>query len=241
MNEKVEQLKVKIFLDGANKAEILQLHEKPYIKGITTNPTLMRQEGVLDFQGFAKEITAAMPDKPVSFGVISDEFDEMEQQALKIASFGENVYVKIPVTNTRRESCYALIEKLTAKNIKLNITAVMTLQQVKDVSKALSPDVPSFISLFAGRIADTGHDPMPLMQEAVELIKINPRAELIWASPRELFNIFQANAIGCHIITVTKDILKKLNLIGYNLEDYSLDTVKMFYNDALEAGLTVPQ
>ncbi|HHF7346195.1 TPA: transaldolase [Legionella feeleii] len=241
MNKKIEQLKVKIFSDGADRANILEMHHKPYIKGWTTNPTLMRQEGVLDYQAFAQEILALIPDQPISFEVLSDDFSEMEQQALQLASWGDNVYVKIPITNTRRETCHALVKRLAAQHVKLNITAVMTLEQVRHITSALSPEVPCYISVFAGRIADTGLDPLPIMAEALEIIKTNPLAELIWASPRELFNIFQADAIGCHIITVTKDILKKLPLIGYNLEDYSLDTVKMFYNDAMAAGFELPR
>ncbi|WP_028388062.1 transaldolase [Legionella fairfieldensis] len=236
MNEKIEQLKVKVFFDSADKAELLEIRHNPWIKGITTNPTLMRKEGVVDFSAFAREILAFIPDKPVSFGVFSDDFAEMEQQALRIAAFGEHVYVKIPITNTRGEPSFPLIKKLVAQNIKLNITAVMTLEQVRAVSLALSPVVPSYVSVFAGRIADTGQDPLPLMQAALDMIKINPLSELIWASPRELFNIFQADSIGCHIITVTKDILKKRVLVGYDLEDYSLETVKMFHNDAMAAG-----
>lgn len=241
MNKKIEQLRVKIFSDGADRTNILEMHHKPYIKGWTTNPTLMRQEGVLDYQAFAQEILALIPDQPISFEVLSDDFSEMEQQALQLASWGDNVYVKIPITNTRRETCHALVKRLAAQQVKLNITAVMTLEQVRHITSALSPEVPCYISVFAGRIADTGLDPLPIMAEALEIIKTNPLAELIWASPRELFNIFQADAIGCHIITVTKDILKKLPLVGYNLEDYSLDTVKMFYDDAMAAGFELPR
>ncbi len=237
MAEKIEQLKVKIFLDGASKADLLELQDKPYIKGLTTNPSLMRKEGVADYQIFASEMLELFPNRPISFGVFSDDFLEMEQQALQIASWGENVYVKIPIINTQRESAYALIRKLSAQKIKLNITAVMTLEQVHQATKALAKDVPSYISIFAGRIADTGRDPIPAIKAALEIIKESPLVELIWASPRELFNIFQADTLGCHVITLTKDILQKLPLIGYNLEDYSLDTVKMFSKDAFEAGL----
>jgi transaldolase len=236
MNESIEQLKIKIFLDGPCNADLLELSQKPYIKGLTTNPTLMRKEGVKNYQVFVKKMLAFIPNLPISFGVCSDDFKEMEQQALQIASWGENVYVKIPITNTRRESSYSLIQKLSAQNIKLNITAVMTIEQVRQASLALLPEVPSYISIFAGRIADTGRDPVYLMKTALDLIKDCPLLELIWASPRELYNIFQANDVGCYIITVTKEILKKLSLVGYNLEDYSLDTVKMFYQDALAAG-----
>lgn len=240
MIEKIGHLKVKIFADCAENKEILTLARMPYIKGLTTNPSLLRQAQVNDFQEFAKELVAAIPNKPISFGVLADEWSEMEQQALKIASWGSNVYVKIPVMNTRRESCLPLLERLAAQGVKLNVTAIMTLEQVKLVTKALSFEVPSFVSVFAGRIADTGLDPVPLMAEALAILDSNPNAELIWASPRELFNIFQANSIGCHIITVTKEILKKLTLVGYNLEEYSLDTVKMFHKDAQLAGLKVP-
>lgn len=237
MAEKIEQLKVKIFLDGASNTDLMELQDKPYIKGLTTNPTLMRKEGVGDYQNFAREMLALFPNRPISFGVFSDDFFEMEQQALQIASWGENVYVKIPIFNTRRESAYSLIKKLSAQKIKVNVTAVMTLEQVRQTTMALAKDVPSYISIFAGRIADTGRNPIPAIKAALEIVKDSPLVEVIWASPRELFNIFQANALGCHVITVTRDILQKLPLIGYNLEDYSLDTVRMFANDALELGL----
>ena len=226
----VDQLKVKIFADGADKEGMLDMYAKPFIKGLTTNPTLMNKAGIRDYK--ASEIK----DKPISFEVFSDDFIDMERQADEIASWGENVYVKIPVTNTKKQTCYALVEKLASQKVKLNITAIMTLAQVRDVVAALSPDVPSYVSVFAGRIADTARDPVPLMAEAVELLKASPAAELIWASPRELLNIFQADAIGCHVITVTNDILKKLSLVGYDLDEYSLDTVKMFYSDARAAG-----
>lgn len=232
----VEELKVKIFADGADKAGMLEMYAKPYIKGLTTNPTLMRKAGITDYRAFCKDILGSITDRPISFEVFSDDFDEMEKQALEIASWGDNVYVKIPVTNTRQETCYTLVERLAAKKVKLNVTALMTLPQVRDVVAALDPGVPSYVSVFAGRIADTGRDPVPVMTEAVEVLKAAPAAELIWASPRELLNIFQADDIGCHVITVTNDILKKLSLVGYDLDTYSLDTVKMFYNDAVAAG-----
>lgn len=235
----VEELKVKIFADGADKAGMLEMYAKPYIKGLTTNPTLMRKAGITDYRAFCKDILGSITDRPISFEVFSDDFDEMEKQALEIASWGDNVYVKIPVTNTRHEACYTLVEKLAAKKVKLNVTALMTLAQVRAVVAALDPDVPSYVSVFAGRIADTGRDPVPVMTEAVEMLKAAPAAELIWASPRELLNIFQADDIGCHVITVTNDILKKLSLVGYDLDTYSLDTVKMFYNDAVAAGFTL--
>lgn len=232
----LDNLKVKIFADGADKNGMLEMYAKPYIKGLTTNPTLMRKVGITDYKAFAKDILQAIPDRPISLEVFSDDFAEMERQALEIASWGDNVYVKIPVTNTKREPAYELVRKLAKRNVKLNVTALMTLEQVRDVVAALNPEIPSYVSVFAGRIADTGRDPVPLMAAAVQLLKLNPKAELIWASPRELLNIFHADQVGCHVITVTNDILKKLSLVGFNLDDYSLDTVKMFHNDALAAG-----
>jgi transaldolase len=234
--KKVEELKVKIFADGADKAGMLEMYEKPFVKGLTTNPTLMKKAGITDYRAFCKDILTSIKDKPLSFEVFSDDFDEMERQALEIASWGDNVYVKIPITNTKQETCYALVKKLANLKVKLNVTALMTLDQVRNVVAALDPDTPSYVSVFAGRIADTGYDPLPLMTTAVEILKAAPAAELIWASPRELLNIFQADEIGCHVITVTNDILKKLSLVGYDLNEYSLDTVKMFYADAIQAG-----
>lgn len=234
--KRVEDLKVQIFADGADKAGMLEMYAKPYIKGLTTNPTLMKKAGITDYRAFCKDILTHIKDKPLSFEVFSDDFDEMERQAMEIASWGDNVYVKIPVTNTKRQSCYALVKKLGSKGVKMNVTAIMTLTQVRDVVAALNPTVPSYVSVFAGRIADTGCDPLPMMAAAVEMLKIAPAAELIWASPRELLNIFQADDIGCQVITVTNDILKKLTLVGYGLEEYSLDTVKMFYADAAAVG-----
>ena len=234
--KKIEDLKVKIFADGADKTGMLEMYAKPFIQGLTTNPTLMRKVGITDYRAFAKEILAEIRDKPLSFEVFSDDFSDMERQALEIASWGANVYVKIPITNTKQETCYALVKKLASQKVKLNVTALMTLTQVRDVVAVLDPNVPSYVSVFAGRIADTGRDPVPLMAEAVEILKVAPAAELIWASPRELLNIFQADEIGCHVITVTNDILKKLSTVGYDLDAYSLDTVKMFHNDAKHAG-----
>ena len=234
--KKVEDLKVQIFADGADKAGMLEMYAKPYIKGLTTNPTLMKKVGITDYRAFCKDILTSIKDKPLSFEVFSDDFAEMERQAMEIASWGDNVYVKIPVTNTKQETCYALVKKLSEQNLKLNVTAIMTLAQVRDVVMALNPNVPSYVSVFAGRIADTGRDPLPMMAAAVEMLRVTPAAELIWASPRELLNIFQADEVGCHVITVTNDILKKLYLIGYDLNSYSLDTVKMFYEDAVQAG-----
>jgi transaldolase len=236
MNQAISNLKVKIFADGADKAGMLEMYGKPYIKGLTTNPTLMRKAGITDYRAFANEILAEIKDKPLSFEVFSDDFAEMERQALEIASWGDNVFVKIPVTNTKQETCYALVKRLAAKKVKLNVTAIMTLTQVRDVLAVLELNVPSYVSVFAGRIADTGRDPVPLMAAAVEMLKVAPAAELIWASPRELLNIIQADTIGCQVITVTNDILKKLSLVGYDLDAYSLDTVKMFRDDAVAAA-----
>ena len=234
--KKVDELKVKIFADGADKAGMLEMYEKPFVKGLTTNPTLMKKAGISDYRAFCKDILTSIKDKPLSFEVFSDDFSEMERQALEIASWGKNVYVKIPITNTKQEDCYDLVKRLAAKKVKLNVTALMTLEQVRNVVASLDPYVPSYVSVFAGRIADTGYDPLPMMTKAVEILKAAPASELIWASPRELLNIFQADDIGCHVITVTNDILKKLHLVGYDLDKYSLDTVKMFYKDAVEAG-----
>jgi transaldolase len=228
--------KVKIFADGANKADMLRLYADPRIRGFTTNPTLMRHAGITDYAAFAEDILANIRDRPISFEVFSDEFNEMERQALKIAAWGANVFVKIPVSNTKAEPSYDLIRRLAERGVQLNVTAIMTLAQVRDVSAALGNHAPSNVSIFAGRIADTGVDPVPLMTEAVELCRRHPNQELIWASPRELLNIIQAGEIGCHIITVTADILKKLPLIGKDLGEYSLDTVKMFHGDAKAAG-----
>jgi transaldolase len=232
----LDKLNVKIFADGADKTTMLEMYAKSHIHGLTTNPTLMRKSGITDYKKFCLDILQSIKDKPLSFEVFSDDFKEMERQALEIAGWGDNVYVKIPITNTKKETCYSLVKKLSNQGVKLNVTALMTLDQVQNVVNHLNPNVASYISIFAGRIADTGRDPIPTMQEALQIMKNQPLSELIWASPRELLNIFQAHDIGCHIITVTPDILKKLNFIGYDLEEYSLDTVKMFYNDAVVAG-----
>jgi transaldolase len=229
-------LKIKIFADGADKAGMLEMYGKPHIQGLTTNPTLMKKAGITDYKSFAKDILALISDKPISFEVFSDDFAEMERQAREIASWGSNIYVKIPVTNTKGEPAYGLVHKLSKAGVKLNVTALMTLDQVSAVAAALDKSIPSYISVFAGRIADTGRDPLPLMSKALAAMKSTPKAELIWASPRELLNIFQADEIGCHIITVTNDILNKLKLLGYDLDEYSLDTVKMFHRDAADAG-----
>jgi transaldolase len=234
----IENLKIKIFADGADRPEMLEMYSKPFIKGLTTNPTLMRKAGISNYRGFAREILAQIRDKPLSFEVVCDEFSEMERQALEIAGWADNVYVKIPVTNTRGEASYALIRRLANRGVKLNVTAIMTLAQVRDTVSALSPEVASFVSVLAGRIADTGVDPVPLMATAVQVLKTCPKAELIWASPREVLNIFHADSIGCHVVTATHEILRKLPLVGYNLDEYSLDTVRMFYRDAVAAGFS---
>jgi transaldolase len=231
----LDTLRVKIFADGADKAGMLEMYAKPFIRGLTTNPTLMRKAGITDYRGFAREVLTEITQKPISFEVFSDDFDDMERQALEIASWGDNVYVKIPVTNTRQQFAGPLISRLARRGVKVNVTALMTLTQVDEVVAALDPGVPSYVSVFAGRIADTGRDPVPLMAAAVELLKANPSAELIWASPRELLNIFHADQVGCQVITVTNDILKKLSLLDYDLAAYSLDTVVMFHDDAKRA------
>lgn len=233
---KIDKVKVKIFADGADKKTMLEMYSCSYIKGLTTNPTLMKKAGIKDYRLFSQDILKKIKDKPLSLEVFSDDFNEIKKQALEIASWAENVYVKIPITNTKKIPCYETINELSAMGVKLNITAIMTLDQVDNVIKNLNPETPSYISIFAGRIADTGIDPIPLMIDALKIMSVNKASELIWASPRELLNIFQAADIGCHIITVTSDILNKLDLIGYSLENYSLDTVKMFYRDALLAG-----
>jgi transaldolase len=235
----IDSLKVKIFADGADQAEMLAMYSKPFIKGLTTNPTLMRQAGISDYKAFAREILAQIKDKPVSFEVVCDEFADMERQALEISSWADNVYVKIPVTNTRAEPSYALVRRLASRGVKVNVTAVMTLRQVRDVVSVLNPQVASYVSVLAGRIADTGVDPVPFMAAAVNMLKANPQAELIWASPRELLNIFHADSIGCHVITATREILRKLALVGHDLDEYSLDTVRMFYRDAVAAGFSL--
>jgi transaldolase len=237
----VSELGVKIFGDGADKASILDLYRRPYIKGFTTNPTLMRKAGVTDYAAFAAEILENIKDHPVSFEVLADDEAEMERQARVIAGWADNVYVKIPVTNTHGKPMYNLVQRLSAEGIRINITALLTLDQVRQSYAALRGGAPSYISVFAGRVADTGRDPLPIMRSALELMSSQPQMELVWASPRELLNIFQADEIGCHIITVTTDILKKLPLIGKNLDEYSLETVLMFYTDAVKSGYTLEQ
>ena len=235
----VEQLSVKIFADGADLAGMLELYRKPYIKGFTTNPTLMRKAAITDYGAFARQVLKAIPDRPISFEVFSDDFAEMERQAKEIASWGANVNVKIPVTNTQGEPAYALVRRLSQAGIKLNVTAVFTLEQVRDTVAVLDPKTPAYVSVFAGRIADTGRDPMPLMAAAHALVHVLPHAELIWASPRELLNVFHAEAVGCDIITVTNDVLAKLSSVGKDLAQFSLETVKMFRDDAVKAGFTL--
>lgn len=240
MTPTVDPLRVKIFADGADLKDIRAAAANPRIKGFTTNPTLMRAAGVDDYKAFALAMLQVVPDRPVSFEVFADDFPTMEAQAREIASWGSNVYVKIPVSNTQREFSGQLIAALSHAGIKLNVTAVMTLEQVGKIGQALAENVPAVVSVFAGRIADTGRDPVPHMAEALKILRSRPKAELLWASPRELLNIFQADEIGCHIITVTTDHLKKLALVGKNLDDYSRETVEMFHRDALAARFTIP-
>jgi len=232
----LSDLRIKIFADGADKQGMIEMNSNQRIQGLTTNPTLMRKEGISDYKKFAQEVLLEIDEKPISFEVFSDDLEEMKRQGLEIASWGKNVYVKIPITTTAGISTATVVEYLVNQGVKVNVTALMTTSQVSHVAKALNPQVPSYVSVFAGRIADTGVDPTPIMREAIEILEPNTNAELIWASPRELFNIFQGDAIGCHIITATNDILKKLELYGKNLEEYSLETVKMFRNDAVAAG-----
>ena len=234
-----QNLKVKLFADGADLKVIAQMTKNPLIKGFTTNPTLMRKSGVTDYKAFAQEVLKIVPDLPISFEVFSDDFSEMEEQAMEIASWGKNVYVKIPVTNTKAEFSGALVKQLASSGVQVNVTALMTTRQVEEVLKCLSNRTSSYVSVFAGRVADTGRDPMPLMAESVKILKANPKAELIWASPRELLNVFQADAVGCHIITATHDVLAKLALVGKDLDDFSLDTVKMFFQDAASAKFAI--
>lgn len=232
--------RIKIFADGASLPSMLESARDPRIGGFTTNPTLMRKAGITDYRAFAKEVLAAIRDKPISFEVFADDVPEMRRQAREIATWGANVYVKIPVTNTKRESTAALVRELASGGVKLNVTAICTLEQVREVTRALAGDAPSVVSVFAGRIADTGRDPIPLMKEALQICRATAAgAELLWASPRELLNIVQAAEIGCDIITVTPDLLKKLELVGKDLADFSLETVQMFHKDATAAGFVL--
>ena len=237
--KKIENLNIKIFADGAEKTKMLELNSSPLIKGLTTNPTLMKKAGIVNYSEFCNDILNYVKDKPISFEVFSDDFYEMERQALKISSWAKNVYVKIPITNTKREKSEELIKKLSLAGVKLNVTAIMNLDQVENVLSSLSQKIPSYISVFAGRIADTGVDPLPVMKQCLNMMKSNKLSELIWASPRELLNIFQADEIGCHVITVTPEILSKIKFVGYDLSEFSLDTVKMFYKDSIDAGFSL--
>lgn len=239
MPKKVEELQIKIFADGAERDGMISLAKEPFIKGLTTNPTLMRKAGVTDYAAFAKDILASIKDKPISFEVFSDEFNEMERQARIIAAWAPNVYVKIPVTNTKGDSSSPLIKKLAKDGVKLNVTAILTLPQIESVVASLNPESPAIISVFAGRIADTGVDPAPIMRKAKEIISTYPKFELLWASTRELYNIYQAEEVGAHIITVTHDILKKLAMVGFNHHALSIETVKMFYEDGQKVGYTL--
>ena len=233
------ELKVKLFADGADKSGILEMDKNPQISGFTTNPTLMKAAGIKDYKAFSLDILSHIKEKPISLEVFSDDFIEMEKQALEIASWANNIYVKIPITNTKSESSLDLIHSLSNQGVKLNITSMMTVQQVESILPALSAGKGSYVSVFAGRIADAGVDPLPIMSEVVSMLTDHSNIELIWASPRELYNVIQANDIGCHIITATNDILKKLPTLGKNLDQFSLETVKMFYDDAKEAGFSI--
>ncbi|MCU1228210.1 MAG: transaldolase [Acidobacteria bacterium] len=229
-------LRIDLYADGANVGDMKAARESGIVKGFTTNPTLMRKSGINDYEAFAHEALAAVEGMPISFEVFADDFDEMERQARLIATWGDAVFVKIPVTNTKGESAVPLIQRLSSAGVKLNVTAILSLDQVRAVVDALDANTDAIVSVFAGRIADTGRDPIPLMTEALEIVKQKPKAQLLWASPRELLNIIQADECGCHIITVTSDLLKKLSGVGRSLEDVSLDTVKMFFSDASAAG-----
>jgi transaldolase len=233
------KVKIKIFADGANVTEILKLAQNPLIKGFTTNPTLMFRSGVADYESFAREILEQVTTMPVSFEVIADDMIEMSRQARLLASWGKNVFVKIPITNTQGAGCAQLIGDLASDGLRLNVTALTTVDHVQSVAEVLNPDVPMIVSVFAGRIADTGVDPIPAMEDSLKILAPYPLAELLWASPREILNIVQAASVGCHIITVTNDLLAKLSGLNRDLDAVSLDTVKMFYNDALQSGLAL--
>jgi transaldolase len=230
------QLRVKIFADGANRDGIAELCALPWVRGFTTNPTLMRKAGVADYEAFAREILELVRERPISFEVFSDEATEMEEQARTIASWGDNVFVKIPVTDTRGQPSADVARRLSAAGVKLNVTALMTAEQVAMVAEWLANGPAAFVSLFAGRVADTGRDPLPIMSAALDVLRAHPQVELIWASPREVLNIVQADAIGCHVITVTHDLLRKVPTLGKDLDEFSLETVKMFYSDGQAAG-----
>ncbi|UTW51638.1 transaldolase [bacterium SCSIO 12827] len=235
----VNDLTIKLFADGADLDGMIRMYANPLIKGFTTNPTLMRKAGVGDYEAFAREVLKAIPDRPVSFEVFADDLPTMAAQARAIAAWGPSVNVKIPVTNTKGEFTGPIIEKLSAEGVQLNVTAVFSLDQVRAITDALDKEVPAIVSVFAGRIADTGLDPMPLMAEALKIMADKPKAELLWASPRELLNVIQADQVGCHIITATNDLLGKLGGIGKDLEVFSRETVQMFYSDASAAGYTI--
>ena len=233
------ELKIQLFADGANRQDILELYKNPMIKGFTTNPTLMKKAGISDYKAFALDILGEIKDRGISFEVFADEFDDMKRQALEIKSWADNVYVKIPVMNTKQTFCGPLLSELSEQGVKLNVTAIFTLEQVRDVVASLKGDTPAIISVFAGRIADTGADPVPVMRAALELCKMRPNTELLWASTRELFNVIEADRIGCDIITATPDILNKLKNLNKDLDAFSLETVKMFYEDATKAGFKI--
>jgi transaldolase len=235
----IKDLKIKIFADGAEIKAMIEAYKGTLVKGFTTNPTLMKKNGITDYEGFAKEVINIIPDRPISFEVFSDEFDEMEAQAKKIASWGKNINVKIPISNTKGQSSIPLVKKLSAEGLSLNVTAILTVEQVKEVAEVLNPNTYNIVSVFAGRIADTGRDPKPYMIESAKLLKGLKNTDLLWASSRELYNIFEAEETGCQIITVTPEILKKLSGTGKDLTELSLDTVKMFYNDATSAGFKI--
>tara|TARA_B100000959_G_C14834717_1_gene563394 strand:- start:150 stop:881 length:732 start_codon:yes stop_codon:yes gene_type:complete len=238
MND-IKSLKIKIFADGADLSGILKLSKNPIIKGFTTNPTLMRKAGIRDYESFARQVLEAITDRPVSFEVFSDNIEGMEAQAMKIASWAKNVNVKIPITNTKGDSMIPLINRLSDNGVSVNVTAIMTMDQISSVAKVLNKSIYSVVSVFAGRIADTGIDPMPMMKEAVTILEENSNADLLWASPRELLNIFHADQCGCDIITVTHDVLEKLKGLGKDLNQFSLETVTMFYDDAISAGYII--
>jgi transaldolase len=239
MSSNINELKVKIFADGADLSTMLDMSKKPFIKGLTTNPTLMRKAGITDYKDFAQKVLSEIQDKPISFEVFSDNLEEMIKQAVEIASWGKNVNVKIPITNSEGVETTQVIKELSSRGVALNITAILTTRQVENVVEALDFNAEAFISVFAGRIADTGRDPIPLMQEALQVLQSKPKSQLIWASPRELLNVIQADSIGCHIITATSDILKKLDIIGKDLSLYSLETVRMFRDDAVASGYSI--
>jgi transaldolase len=239
MKSKIENLKVKLFADGADIKGMIEMASKPIISGLTTNPTLMKKAGVTNYVSFAKEVLREVTSKPISFEVFSDDLDEMRNQSVKISGWGDNVFVKVPITNSRGVSTKEVVKDLSSSGVKVNVTAVMTLDQVRSTLDVLDPSVESNISVFAGRIADTGREPTPIMIESLKLMSVNPNASLIWASPRELLNVIQADEIGCHIITATNDILNKLPLLGYDLEEFSLDTVRMFLKDSMSAGYEI--